>query len=181
MAFILAVLACWIVLFAGFVLRKRLPRAREMQRGQRWGAGLLLQGLSIGIVWGFRRAGGVGPVIGTTAVILAAASVCFMLAALRALGRQFAYEARLVEDHKLITAGPYRFVRNPMYTGLYGLTLATAMVYSQWIVIPLFTALFAAGTAIRVRSEERLLRGQFGAEFEAYAARVPAVIPDLRL
>jgi protein-S-isoprenylcysteine O-methyltransferase Ste14 len=40
-------------------------------------------------------------------------------------------------------------------------------------------ALYLLGTWIRVRSEEALLRGAFGAEFEEYARRVPAVIPGL--
>jgi hypothetical protein len=36
---------------------------------------------------------------------------------------------------------------------------------------------FVVGTLIRTRAEERLLRAQFGAAYEAYAARVPALIP----
>jgi protein-S-isoprenylcysteine O-methyltransferase Ste14 len=36
---------------------------------------------------------------------------------------------------------------------------------------------FVVGTLIRTRAEERLLRAQFGAACEAYAARVPALIP----
>jgi len=38
---------------------------------------------------------------------------------------------------------------------------------------------YAVGTVVRVCSEEKLLRGAFGAEFDAYARRVPAVIPFL--
>jgi protein-S-isoprenylcysteine O-methyltransferase Ste14 len=40
--------------------------------------------------------------------------------------------------------------------------------------------LFAAGTWIRVRAEERLLAGAFGEDFEAYRNHVPAVIPRWR-
>ena len=39
--------------------------------------------------------------------------------------------------------------------------------------------LFALGTRIRVRSEEALLLDTVGAEFDRYAARVPAVLPRL--
>ena len=38
-------------------------------------------------------------------------------------------------------------------------------------------AIHTLGTAIRVRSEEKLLRAQFGAEYEDYARRVPAILP----
>lgn len=37
--------------------------------------------------------------------------------------------------------------------------------------------LISIGTAIRVRAEENLLRSQFGAEYEAYARRVPGIVP----
>jgi protein-S-isoprenylcysteine O-methyltransferase Ste14 len=100
-----------------------------------------------------------------------------ILAAQRALGRQFAYQARLVEGHRLITGGPYRYVRNPIYTALFGLALATGLVLSRWPIIPLFAVVYTAGTLIRIRSEERLLRAAFGPEFEDYARRVPALIP----
>jgi protein-S-isoprenylcysteine O-methyltransferase Ste14 len=178
--YILGVFACWAALFVAFVFRKRPPSAREVKRGRRWGSGLLIEAVSIALVFGLRRRPETGLALGVSAVGLAAVSAWFMIAAQRALGRQFAYQSRLVEGHRLITAGPYRLVRHPIYTGLYGLALATALAYSRWIAIPLFTVLYAVGTAIRVRSEERLLRAQFGAEFEAYAARVPAVVPGLR-
>jgi protein-S-isoprenylcysteine O-methyltransferase Ste14 len=179
-----AVIGCWLALTLGTVLRKRPPQAREVKRGRRWASGLVLQSLSIALIWALRRpgfpGGGRGPVVETLAVLLAAASVAVMVWSQRALGRQFAYEARLVENHRLITSGPYRFVRNPIYTAFYGLGLGTALVYSHWLAIPLFTALYAAGTALRVRSEERLLREAFGAEFDEYARRVPALIPGFR-
>ncbi|MGE5647906.1 MAG: methyltransferase family protein [Acidobacteriota bacterium] len=181
MLFSMAVYACWVVLFASLAFRKRPPQAREVKRGRRWGAGLAIQGLSIAVVFGLRRGSEAGLAVGIAAVALAAASVWIMRASERALGRQFAYQARLVEGHRLVTSGPYRFVRHPIYTALYGLTLATALVDSRWIAIPVFTAIYAVGTAVRVRSEERLLRTEFGAEFEQYAARVPAVVPGLRV
>ena len=39
--------------------------------------------------------------------------------------------------------------------------------------------IFAIGMVIRVRSEEKLLRAEFGDEFEEYAKRVPAVLPGI--
>ena len=117
--------------------------------------------------------------LAVVAVLLAAGSAWMMVASERALGRQFAYQARLVEGHQLVTSGPYRFVRHPIYTALFGLVLATALVWSRWVAIPAFLPLFVAGTLLRVRSEERLLRDAFGPRFDDYARRVPAVIPRL--
>jgi protein-S-isoprenylcysteine O-methyltransferase Ste14 len=179
--FFLWVVGCWVALFVHTVFRKRPPQAREVKRDRRWTTGFCLQIAAIGMVWVLRRPADGEVALGAIAAILATISLWMMLAAQRELGKQFAYRARLVEGHKLITTGPYRLVRNPIYTGLYGLTLATALAHSRWIAIPLFTASYAAGTAIRVKAEERLLRGAFGAEFEAYARRTPAVIPGARL
>ncbi len=181
MLFFLWVVGCWAALFVHTIFRRRAPQAREMKRDRRWTTGFCLQIAAIGLVWALRRPADGEVALGASAAVLATVSLWMMLAAQRELGKQFAYRARLVEGHKLITTGPYRLVRNPIYTGLYGLTLATALVHSRWIAIPLATTLYAAGTAIRVKAEERLLRDAFGAEFEAYARRTPAVIPGTRL
>jgi protein-S-isoprenylcysteine O-methyltransferase Ste14 len=62
---------------------------------------------------------------------------------------------------------------------MFGMMLATGLITTQWIPLLGASVLFIAGTYIRVRSEERLLREAFGAEFEAYARRVPALIPGI--
>ena len=116
---------------------------------------------------------------GVGTVGLALASELLVIAAVRTLGRQWAIAARLVEGHKLVTDGPYRFVRNPIYTGMFGLMLATGLAVSHWWAILLAGVPFAIGTVIRVRSEEKLLRAAFGQEFEEYAKRVPAVVPGI--
>jgi protein-S-isoprenylcysteine O-methyltransferase Ste14 len=41
-------------------------------------------------------------------------------------------------------------------------------------------AIFLMGTAVRVRIEERLLRGEFGEEYDAYAKQVPSILPLMR-
>jgi protein-S-isoprenylcysteine O-methyltransferase Ste14 len=114
---------------------------------------------------------------GIVTVTIGAASVALCLAAVRALGKQWSYVARIVEGHKLITQGPYGFVRNPIYLGMFGMLLATGLAISRWWALPIAVAVFLVGSWIRIRSEERLLRESFGAEFDDYARRVPAVFP----
>jgi protein-S-isoprenylcysteine O-methyltransferase Ste14 len=97
----------------------------------------------------------------------------------RTLGKQWSLAARVLEGHDLITSGPYSVVRNPIYTGMFGMLLATGLAISHWIGLLIAVIVFSIGTAIRVRSEEKLLRGAFGEKFEAYARKVPAVVPFL--
>ncbi len=110
---------------------------------------------------------------------LAVGSVWLVASAVSALGKQWALAARLVEGHKLITTGPYRFVRNPIYTGMLGMLVATGLAMEHWTGLIVGVVLFAVGLVIRVRSEEKLLRAAFGKEFEDYAERVPAVLPGI--
>jgi protein-S-isoprenylcysteine O-methyltransferase Ste14 len=112
-------------------------------------------------------------------VAIAAGSGWLIETAIRRLGKQWALRARLVEGHKLIMAGPYAYVRNPIYTGMFGMLLATGLVMEHWTALMFALVLFAVGTVIRVHSEEKLLRSVFGKEFDHYAARVPAVLPGV--
>lgn len=72
----------------------------------------------------------------------------------------------------LVTEGPYRFTRNPMYTGL---TLAyvglAVMIDSAWPLIML-PAVLVALVRLVIWREEAYLRDAFGAEYGAYVARV---------
>ncbi len=112
--------------------------------------------------------------------LLALGSAWMVVSAVRALGKHWSITARLVEDHRLVKEGPYRLVRHPIYTAMFGFLLATGLVAGRWIALPPAILVYAIGTAIRVRSEEKLLQEAFGSEFEDYARRVPAIIPRLR-
>lgn len=60
-----------------------------------------------------------------------------------------------------------------------GMLVATGLALSRPVGLVVALVLFGVGTFVRVRSEEKLLREAFGAQFEAYARRVPAVFPRL--
>lgn len=89
-------------------------------------------------------------------------------------------DAALNSDHQLVTSGPYRFVRHPIYASMFSILLGTGfMITSKWLFIAA-VALFIAGTEIRVRIEESLLGSRFGDEFVSYRSRVAAYIPFVR-
>lgn len=73
---------------------------------------------------------------------------------------------------RLVTSGPYRFSRNPMYTGLslayLGLTL---VVNSAWPLL-LLPLVVVALIALVIQREETYLLGAFGEEYAAYSRRV---------
>ena len=61
-----------------------------------------------------------------------------------------------------------------------GLLVATGLVLSRPIGLAAGLLTFAAGTALRVRVEEKLLRRTFGETYDSYARQVPAVLPRFR-
>jgi len=187
---IAGVMAAWCAFALVFVFRRWRPRGPSQTREAVAWAGTALQGVALGCIWGFRRTPLGAPLVPgyptlDLVLILACVALAWLSAgmifwAIHTLGRQWAVAARLVEGHELVTGGPYQFVRNPIYTGLFAITLATAGVLSQPWTIAVGAPLFLAGTMVRVRAEERLLRARFGPRYDEFARRVPALLPRLR-
>ncbi len=101
-----------------------------------------------------------------------------LLATLRALGENITPTAATRPDHSLVTTGPYRWVRHPLYVVGVGLWLALALVMAN--VIPaLFGLLGVIFVAVRVPSEEANLIAHFGEDYRAYMRRTGRFWPRL--
>lgn len=119
------------------------------------------------------------------------ASIGWVLVALMAIGLLITWWARLTigrlwssdvsrqEAHRVVDWGPYRFVRHPIYTGISLAAFAMAPLRGS-IVAVLGAALVAYGLYLKGRLEERFLRQQLGAPYDAYARRTPMLIPFVR-
>ncbi len=102
-----------------------------------------------------------------------------VFAAVASLGRMWCslYIAGY-KNNKLITEGPYSISRNPLYffsmIGVIGIGFAT-----KTFTFPLlFIILFVPYYILIIKSEEKRLKEYFGAEFEEYTRRVPALFPN---
>jgi protein-S-isoprenylcysteine O-methyltransferase Ste14 len=90
------------------------------------------------------------------------------------LGRNFSL---LPQVRTLVTTGPYRFVRHPIYLG--GLLITIGEVWLRYSALTLaLNVLFVAAQIIRLRYEERLLEQTFP-EYAAYRAQTSALIPGI--
>jgi len=182
------VMLCWFAFGGIFVFRTKPPTAPDLKKDRSSIIGFALQALAYGIVWSVWREAftpiidsseALGVTAGVVAVFMAVGSVGLIMTAVKTLGREWSLTARLVEGHQLATNGPYAYVRHPIYTGMLGMLLATGLAVSHWIGIVAALFVFFIGTIIRVRSEERLLSGAFGPQFDEYSQRVPAIVPGL--
>lgn len=182
------VMASWFVFVAVFLvfLRQKPPSAPDSKREPTSIIGIALQGVGYAVVGSVHRPGftpifALGKSFEIAAALLAMAvaigSVWFVSAAVRTLGTQWSLAARVLEGHKLIISGPYNVVRNPIYAGMFGMLLATGLAISHWIGLIIGVVVFIIGTAVRVHSEEKLLREMFGEQFAAYTRKVPAIVP----
>ena len=110
---------------------------------------------------------------------IASAGVVLRTWAIVTLGRFFSYDVTIQPGHRVVTAGPYRWVRHPSYAGglvgLLGLGIALGSVAAvlALVLVPLI------GVLIRIRYEERTLRSALGSEYTAYAAHTPRLIPGI--
>jgi protein-S-isoprenylcysteine O-methyltransferase Ste14 len=99
--------------------------------------------------------------------------------AARAMGANWSIVARMREGHELVTAGVFSHLRHPIYTAMGAFLVAMAIAFGHEYSLILALPLFAIGTGIRVHEEEKLLRGEFGAAYDDYAARVKRFLPGV--
>jgi protein-S-isoprenylcysteine O-methyltransferase Ste14 len=94
------------------------------------------------------------------------------------LGHRFSGLVAIQPGHTLVTNGLYSVIRHPSYLGLLVNSLGWALAFRSGVGV-LLTALTIVPLVARIRSEEALLRSQFGAEYEAYRARTSRLIPGV--
>jgi protein-S-isoprenylcysteine O-methyltransferase Ste14 len=97
---------------------------------------------------------------------------------LRALGRNFS--TSLVASETLVTHGPYRLVRHPMYAAFLLLWVVLALISANWFVGAAGIAGFAIVLVVRTPKEERLLLALFGDEYRTYMQRTGRIVPRLK-
>jgi protein-S-isoprenylcysteine O-methyltransferase Ste14 len=94
----------------------------------------------------------------------------------RQLGANWSSAASVKEGHELVTSGPYRLVRHPIYAGFLWAMLGAALteVGLLWIAaLAILTPVFA----YRMSVEEKLMAGEFPEQYPEFQRRTKRVIP----
>jgi protein-S-isoprenylcysteine O-methyltransferase Ste14 len=104
------------------------------------------------------------------------AGLAFAIWARMLLGGNWSSDVTLKRDHELIVAGPYHWVRHPIYTGILLALAGSALALGEWRGA---LGVVLAGVAYwrKLRIEEAVMRRQFGEAYARYAERVPALMP----
>ncbi len=110
-------------------------------------------------------------------LLVAAVSAVFAAWGMWSLGRSYGIRMDVFEGHTLKTDGPYGLVRHPMYLGIVLFHAGASLAMESSLLLAI-TALFVVPyTAVRIATEEKVLREAFGERYLRYAERVPALIP----
>jgi protein-S-isoprenylcysteine O-methyltransferase Ste14 len=108
--------------------------------------------------------------------IVTAVGLLFAVWAREHLGTNWSRSVTIKQDHQLIVSGPYALVRHPIYTGILAGFIGMAIAIGQVRGVIAFVLVFLV-LWYKLRMEERWMRDQFGAHYEAYSRRVAALVP----
>jgi protein-S-isoprenylcysteine O-methyltransferase Ste14 len=170
----------WVIWLLPFVLAHRnSQQAQKVDRRARWG--MLLVAIAYSLIWQghfWERPLSWWRVVPSILILVLACILSW--SSTRSLGRQWRVDAGLNADHELVRAGPYRYVRHPIYASMLCVFLGTALMITSLVLFLPALVFFIAGSEIRVRIEDGLLASRFGEQFSQYKKSVPAYFPPLR-
>jgi protein-S-isoprenylcysteine O-methyltransferase Ste14 len=112
-------------------------------------------------------------------IIVGIAGLAFLHWVLVALGRNVSMTLVLKRDHTLVTHGPYRWIRHPMYTAFSVISLGLFLVSANWFVGATAALGYSAIMLIRTPREEAMMLEHIGAEYRAYMRRTGRFFPKL--
>jgi protein-S-isoprenylcysteine O-methyltransferase Ste14 len=98
----------------------------------------------------------------------------------RTLGNNLSARIRIKDSQYLVTDGPYRWVRHPMYTAFYILHIAAFLLTANWFIGVTWIVGLTAIILLRVSREEAMLVARFGEEYSSYAENTGRFLPRIR-
>jgi protein-S-isoprenylcysteine O-methyltransferase Ste14 len=103
------------------------------------------------------------------------AAIVLMVWARITFGRRSFHAAANPTEGGLVTVGPYRYIRHPIYTAVCLFTVAGVAAHGSWLAVVL-CGLVAGGALVRLRCEEVLLGVRYP-QYHEYAAKTRRMIP----
>ena len=168
---------------AAFCSDANLSSGEREDRSNRW---IFLPLLAIGLLSGFlpayteRKGWWIldGDTVRWLGLSLYVSGGALRIAPVFVLGRRFSGLVAIQPGHELVTDGIYGIVRHPSYLGLIIMGLGWALTFRSGAGV-ILAGLVIPPMLARIRSEEALLRSQFGEEYDSYRRRTARLIPAI--
>ena len=93
------------------------------------------------------------------------------------LGEYFTGSVAVSSDQPVVTAGPYRVLRHPSYTGILLAFTGIGLASANWVGLAAMAVFPLAGILLRIRTEERALLVTLGDPYRAYATHHKRLVP----
>jgi protein-S-isoprenylcysteine O-methyltransferase Ste14 len=173
--------AFWLILVVYMIVAARGVK-QDAQKSLAQSVGLVLVIIAAFLlphlpIFGFVNFTAENPFVVSIGFIVCIAGMAFFVWARQTLGKNWSQTVTVKKDHELVTTGPYRYVRHPMYTGGLTACIGSAMIAGgAWVF--LFVVLGAL-FLWRVGAEDKLMARQFPGEYPNYKKRTKALIPFL--
>jgi protein-S-isoprenylcysteine O-methyltransferase Ste14 len=97
----------------------------------------------------------------------------------RTLGSYWSIRIEIKREHQLVTNGPYRHVRHPLYTALFLGYLGTLLALQSWTLTVWFPV-FIFSYVLFAKEEENIMERGFGEAYRAYRERTGMFLPGWR-
>ena len=187
----LIVLVCWIIFFVFWVISARSAKSSQETRGWlggKWSSILLSFGFLFMILSELLTRVGLqldpltrplmslSRLVEVFIILLLTGGLVLAILARRTIAGNWSVAVSFQEGHELVTSGPYRFVRHPIYTGILLMVLGTTLYLDSlfaWI------GFFIVLTTLRLKlgQEEALLAVYFPKDYAVYKQHTKALIP----
>jgi protein-S-isoprenylcysteine O-methyltransferase Ste14 len=131
------------------------------------------------LAWAGSTAGSTALLLAAVGSLLAVAGGALVFGSRTELGPAWSLVPRADQATGLVTTGPYRLVRHPIYLGFALLTTGAALAFGSWPALVIVVAGIVPTFAWRARAEEKLLIRTFGERYAAYRQRTSMIIPYL--
>jgi protein-S-isoprenylcysteine O-methyltransferase Ste14 len=172
----------WVVFWLGWLAAALTAKSSRGRFGQYTGARIAV-GVVIYLVIRFGLFHGhvhassitIDPVLSGVGLALWVAGLGLAIWARLYIGRNWGMPMTRRENPDLVTTGPYRFVRHPIYTGIIAALVGTALATSLYVLI--VVALITAYFIFSATREEKFLGQEFPDSYPAYKARTKMLVP----
>ena len=176
--------AIWLVFVAYWLISSRDTKATIGRRGSGSAPGIRILAV-IAILIGVRGGAASWPTVNESSTVnhvldvigvaCAAAGIGLAIWARRHLGRNWGMPGSIKEEPELITSGPYRLVRHPIYTGVLLAMLGSGLAAGR-VYLFLFVA-FGIYFVYSARNEERTMAEEFPAQYDGYRHHTKMLVP----
>ena len=112
-----------------------------------------------------------------TGILLMLAGVAFRAYCIHVLGKYFTPTVVIQPGQTVTSAGPYRYIRHPSYSGALLTILGTGLALGNWLALIVAMFFGALGYGYRIAVEERTLITAMGESYREYMRHTKRIIP----